>query len=220
MKIYPGRDVDLISPFPMDQIHRMVGWLHCYRTIIHSDDSPKTNEDLETYFRSFFQQPNVRSYGIIDKNNKLGIRHEAPLVGFGAFELQTPRNGYFHCATTRKAWGSGMIDEAQRLALHAVFDEIPPLLRVSSFVINNNYPARALAKRIGYVVEGVLQDMVLQDGIPKPITHFGLTRRRWNMLNLERSGWGSVEREEVRNGDTSPTPDGVESSSTVVQDVQ
>ncbi len=183
MKVYPGLDVDLLEPFPITEIHRLVGWLHCYKTIIHSDDSPQTDEELIKYFSSYFQQPNVRSWGLIDKNNKINTHHEAPLVGFGAFEaagpLDTARNGYFHCATTRKAWGAGIIDEAAKVAFEAVFAESPSLLRISSFVINNNYPARKLAQRLGMKIEGVLEDAVLQQGIPKPLTHFGLTRRRW-----------------------------------------
>ena len=60
-----------------------------------------------------------------------------------------------------------------------MFTENPSLLRVSSFVINNNYPARKLALNVGMKLEGVMQDAVLQGGIPKPLTHFGMTRRDW-----------------------------------------
>lgn len=183
MKIYSGDNVDLLEPFPQSEIHRLVGYLHCYKTIIHSDDSPQTDEELIEYFKKYFQQPNVRSWGLIDKNRMINQNHEAPLVGFGAFEaagpLNTARNGYFHCATTRKAWGAGIIDEAAQIAFDTVFNEFPNLLRISSFVINNNYPARKLAQRLGMKIEGVLEDAVLQQGIPKPLTHFGLTRRRW-----------------------------------------
>lgn len=183
MKIYSGTKVDLIESFPANEIKRLIGWLHCYKSIIHSDDSPQTDEELINYFTSYFKQPNVRSWGLIDKNNSINIHHEAPLVGFGAFEYagapEGARNGYFHCATTRKAWGAGIIDEAYRIAVDTVFTESPSLLRVSSFIINNNYPARKLAQRVGMKIEGVLEDAVLQQGIPKPLTHFGLTRRRW-----------------------------------------
>ena len=183
MKIYTGTIIDLLEPFPEREIKRLVGWLHCYKSIIHSDDSPQTDEELVTYFTNYFKQPNVRSWGIIDKGNTINIQHEAPLVGFGAFEFAGlpigSRNGYFHCATTRKAWGAGLIDEAYRLGVDTIFTEHPDLLRVSSFVLNNNYPARKLALRVGMKIEGVLEDAVLQQGIPKPLTHFGLTRRRW-----------------------------------------
>jgi RimJ/RimL family protein N-acetyltransferase len=183
MKIYQSLNVDLIEPFPDQELHRLIGWLHCYKSIIHSDDSPQTDEELIQYFTAYFKQPNVRSWGLIDKNNKLNIHHEAPLVGFGAFEFagdpRGARNGYFHCATTRKAWGSGIINEAAKTAFNTIFTEHPSMLRVSSFVINNNYPARKLALALGMKIEGVLADAVLQSGIPKPLTHFGLTRRKW-----------------------------------------
>ena len=183
MKIYTGLDIDLLEPFPEKEIPRLVGWLHCFKSVIHSDDSPQTDEELIEYFTAYFRNSNVRSWGIIDKHNKVNIHHEAPLVGFGAFEFATAsagaRNGYFHCATTRKAWGSGLINEAYRLAVNTIFSENPSLLRVSSFVINNNYPARKLALNVGMKLEGVMQDAVLQGGIPKPLTHFGMTRRDW-----------------------------------------
>jgi RimJ/RimL family protein N-acetyltransferase len=183
MKVYQGLNVDLIESFPLSEIKRLAGWIHCYKNIIHSDDSPQTDEELIAYFTAYFQQPNVRSWGLIDKNNKVNIHHEAPLVGFGAFEFagapNGARNGYFHCATTRKAWGSGIINEAARVAFNTIFTEHPEMLRVSSFVINNNFPARKLALTLGMKIEGVLEDAVLQSGIPKPLTHFGLTRRKW-----------------------------------------
>jgi RimJ/RimL family protein N-acetyltransferase len=183
MKVYTGVSIDLVEPFPEKEITRLVNWLHCYKSIIHSDDSPQTDEELVVYFTNYFKQPNVRSWGIIDKNNTINIQHQAPLVGFGAFEFAgdpaQARNGYFHCATTRRAWGAGLIDEGYRVALNAVFTENPSLLRASSFVINNNYPARKLALKMGMKVEGVLEDAVLQQGVPKPLTHFGITRRRW-----------------------------------------
>lgn len=211
MKVFPGLNVDLIEPFPLTEVHRLVGWLHCYKTIIHSDDSPQTTEALEEYFTNYFQQPNVRSWGLIDKHNKVNIQHEAPLVGFGAFEFvgspATARNGYFHCATTRKAWGSGIIDEAAKIAFKAIFEEHPSLLRVSSFVINNNFPARKLAQKLGMRIEGVVHDAFLQGGIPKPCTHFGLTRRDWKTQQ---------EEEKTHDELSDVTPGRVEPSEVVV----
>lgn len=203
MKVYSGDNVDLIEPFPITEIPRLIGWLHCFKNIIHSDDSPQTDEEMKAYFESYFQQPNVRSWGLIDKNRKLNIAHEAPLVGFGAFEFvghpYAARNGYFHCATTRKAWGSGIINEAAKIAFKTILEEYPNLLRLSSFVYNNNYPARKLALGLGMKLEGVLHDAVLQQGVPKPLTHFGLTRREWTRL----------QEQEVANELSYITPGGV-----------
>lgn len=180
INIIEGIDVDLINPFPLAEIHRIVGWLHCFKSFVTTDDGPQTPDEHQVHMTSFLSQMNVASWGIIDKHQKLNIRHEAPLVGFIAFERISPRNGYFHTATTRKAWGSGMIDEAAALVLRAVFEATPELLRVSTFVVNNNFPAKSLAKRMGFTLEGVFADSVLQSGEPKPVTHFGLTRRKWN----------------------------------------
>lgn len=193
MQVIEGKDVDLLKPFPLMEVPRLIGWLHCYKTIIHSDDSPQTEQELKDYFTTWLQQPNVVSWGIIDKNRKLNIRHEAPLVGFGGFAYSTLRDGYFHCATTRRAWGTGMIDEAGRLAIRDLFTTDPRLTRVSTIVINNNYPARSLAHRLGFVIEGRCEDMVVQKGIPRPVTHFGLTRRAWLAAQAEAEQPSTVD---------------------------
>jgi RimJ/RimL family protein N-acetyltransferase len=120
-----------------------------------------------------------KSYGVIDKNNTLNIRHEAPLIGMIAFEPHTVWNGYLHIASSRKAWGSGLFDQGLVLAIDDIFSSIPSLTRISALVLENNYPTRSLAKRMGFLREGRFEDMVTQHGEPRSLLHFGMTRRRW-----------------------------------------
>jgi RimJ/RimL family protein N-acetyltransferase len=199
MKVIDGKDVDLIEPYPLNEVHRIIAWLHCHKMFIVTDDGPKAGEEQQTYLMQWFQQPNVRSWGMIDRNNKLNIKHEAPLIGFIAFEYSGIRNGYFHCATTRRAWGSGMIDEAANMVIKTVFDDTPSLTRVSSFVINNNKAAKHLARRIGMSVEGVIEDAVIQDGVPKAVIHLGLTRTNWinTTCQSQHSSPQSLEQPEL-----------------------
>lgn len=179
MRILEGTNVDLIEPFPTSQVQRAVGWLHCYKTLVTTDDGPQTDEDFAHCLMEMITRPTTRSWGLIDKHNKLNIHHEAPLVGFIIFERTGRRNGYCHIATTRRAWGSGLIDEAIRIGMVDTFESDPDLLRISTFVMNTNSPARALLKRIGFVYEGTLRDYSMQNGEPRPISHFGITRREW-----------------------------------------
>ena len=83
MRIIPGSNVDLISPFPEKEVQRLYGWLHCYRTLTECDDSPKGPEATCEFLLRDFRE--CVTYGMIDKNHLTNIKHEAPLVGAGSF---------------------------------------------------------------------------------------------------------------------------------------
>ena len=198
MNVTFGENVDLIFPFPLAEAKRAFGWSHCYRTITETDDNPQTQElfvaSLENTIRT------IPTWGIIDKNHITSLKHEAPLVGIGIFEPQVVpgtgviRSGIFHVATARKAWKTGLIDEAAHLVIQNLFSEIPTLLRVGGIMMEKNYPAKSLAKRVGFKFEGILEDAILKDGKPENLALFGLTRRnyRWdNKLEQQQSGQGA-----------------------------
>jgi RimJ/RimL family protein N-acetyltransferase len=187
MRIIEGKNVDLINPFPLKEVKRTYGWNHCYRTLTETDDTPNTQEHFLSFMEGVLQV--CPSWGIIDKNHLTSLKHEAPIVGIIIFEpcvvpgTTVIRNGYFHVATARKAWRTGLVDEAGRLALREVFSEIPTLLRVSGYMLEANFPARSLCKRLGFKYEGLVEDMFLRDGEPKNMVLFGLTRREFNLCH-------------------------------------
>jgi RimJ/RimL family protein N-acetyltransferase len=176
MNIIQGRDVDLIFPFPPKEYHRIFSWFHCYRTIVDSTNFPKTPEEFAAKLAHL---PNVRTYGIIDKNNIIGMRHEAPLIGMYMFDQDTVLNGNAHVASTRKAWGSRLVDQAGHILVGHVFDSIPELTRVTVSVLASNAPAKALAKRLGFTYEGRIRDAMTVRDVPQDMVLFGLTRRDW-----------------------------------------
>lgn len=177
MNIISGQNVDLISPFPIGEVHRVFGWNHCYRTLTENDDTPNTmNEFTEHMKRIIAQYP---TWGIIDKNHITNVNHEAPLVGIGMFEPATIRHGFFHVATARKAFKTGLIDEAAQLVIKYLFDNIPTLLRVGGYMDEKNAPAKSLCKRLGFKFEGLVEDMIIREGIPRNVVYFGLTKRAW-----------------------------------------
>lgn len=178
MLLIESNRVDLIAPFPITEAKRVYHWNHCYKSIAESDVSPKTAEEFEEWMKQ--SMANCLSFGVIDKHGELGIRHEAPLIGVLIFEpTSNPYNGYFHVASSRRAWGSRMIDEAGEVAIRWVFENCPTLTRVSAAMLDANKPAKALCRRLGFVFEGVFEDMILLNTEPKPVAHFGLTRRNW-----------------------------------------
>lgn len=203
LRIISGQNVDLICPFPLSEIKRTYGWIHCYRTVSECDDSPK---DIDSYCAMTSQYlPRVVSYGIIDKNHLTNIKHEAPLVGFVSFEPSimpngAVRNGFLHVATARRAWKANLIDEAGQLVLRDLFEGIPSLLRVSAVMSDRNAPAKGLVKRLGFKFEGVTEDAILVDNSPQNMAQFGLTRRNYNLLWPQQSAASSeasLDRPEV-----------------------
>jgi RimJ/RimL family protein N-acetyltransferase len=182
MRVIESTNIDLIEPFPLSEAKRAFGWIHCYRNLIESDLSPKTPEEFEAYLQAIL--PATRSFGVIDKNNQLGFKHEVPLVGMIIFEPATAWNCYVHIASPRRAWGSGFMEEAIKGALTEVFDTEPYLTRVSAYVLENNNPVKGLARRLRWEYEGRMRDLITQNGEPKNVLHFGITRRSW----VERYG--------------------------------
>lgn len=185
ISVIPGTAVDLISPFPVAHARRVFSWLHCYRNMASTDASPKTPEAYEEFFQATL--PRVASFGVIDKLNLSGSKHEVPLVGFIAFEPSTPWNAYIHLASSRKAWKGHMMDEATLMAIDHLF-KFSTVLRVSAFVVETNRPVRYMAQRLGFTQEAFLPDWIVQDGQPANMLHYGLTRARWQELqNLKTS---------------------------------
>lgn len=176
MQIIEGRDIDLISPFPPTEYKRIFGWLHCYRTITETTAFPKTAEE---FAEKLGKLRNLQTFGIIDKNNILNVRHEAPLIGMYMFDQDTILNGNAHVASTRKAWGSRLVDQAGQRLIQHVFDTIPNLTRVTVSVLASNAPAKALAKRLGFLYEGRVRDAITVNDTPSDMALFGLTRRDW-----------------------------------------
>jgi RimJ/RimL family protein N-acetyltransferase len=126
--------------------------------------------------------PLCGSWGIIDKNHITNIKHEAPLVGILIYEPASNRTGYMHVATARKAWRTGMIDEAVEIVVEQIFEGIPSLTRLGAYMFEKNSPAISLAKRHNFKYEGTFHDVVVQNGEPANLVYFGLTRSNWQCL--------------------------------------
>lgn len=184
MNILESTNIDLIEPFPPSQIKRLRGWMYCYKTLVVSDADAQTPEEFLEVIESRLHLPQVRSWGVIDKLNQINHKHEAPLIGFLAAERVSPYNLYMHVASSRSCWGKGFIDEAARALFSHLFTTEPDLLRLSASIIAKNSPAKALAHRLGFEREGLMKHLILQEGEPQDVVHYGLTRTRWQELCL------------------------------------
>jgi RimJ/RimL family protein N-acetyltransferase len=181
MKIIEGRDVDLLYPFPQKELKRVFNWLRCYRTIPEIDSFPSTAEALA---EAIGKIPTLQTFGIVDKNNFLQVRHEVPLIGIYTFDRDTMVNGNIHVASNRKAWNSRLVDQAGLTLINHMFRFIPELTRVTINCLSSNGPGRALAKGLGFRYEGCIRDAVVINNIPTNMALNGLTRTDWNELGL------------------------------------
>jgi RimJ/RimL family protein N-acetyltransferase len=168
--------VELVTPFPSDQLRRAYEWVHQAGERAEHDDSPASAELYELY--TGLQLALCTSYGI----RRAGSNGD--LIGLLYCEQMGPRNGYLHIAMAREAWGRGLADEAAALCIRDLFERFPGLLRLSAAIMGNNLPAQSLTRRMGFRQEATLPDMVLRGGIPRAVVHFGLTRRDWERQNV------------------------------------
>lgn len=175
MHVIEGRDTDLLSPFPPREYRRIFSWLHCYKTV-YEGIFPDNEADLA---ECFARRPDIETFGIIDKNNFLGIRHDVPLIGMYTLQKDSDLNANIHVISTRKAWGSRLVDQAGRLLVTHAFNTYPTLERITSMILSNNAPAKALARRNGFRYEGCIRNAIkLKTGIAH-MALFGLTRQDW-----------------------------------------
>ena len=171
-----GERVDLISPFPFDQIHRLWGWTRP-RSLRNYFDADPEMDDKEVFLERMQEVlPSMPSWGIVDKHCSVGGSHPAPLVGVLALEPAGPHNGYFHIAARRKT--PKLVKEAATLVVDHLFTTTD-LLRLSAWVPEGNRAAAWVAQRAGFREEARLEDMILVDGVPGAIRHFGITKRSW-----------------------------------------
>ena len=175
MQIVEGRDVDLLTPFPPREYRRILGWAHCYRTV-YEGIFPDNEADLA---ECFARRPDIETFGIIDKNNFLGVKHDVPLIGIYTLQKDSELNANIHVLSSRKAWGSRLVDQAGRLVAKHAFEKYPNLERITSMILSNNAPAKALARRNGFRYEGCIRNAIkLRTGIAH-MALFGLTRQDW-----------------------------------------
>lgn len=171
MAIIKGSGVDLVCPFPMDQLKLVYQWLHAYPSLTENDDSPAGAEHYELLMS--LQLIVCTSYGLLRAGTTSG------LIGMLYFEPSGTRNGYLHIAMSRHAWGRGWADEAAALCIRDLFENQPALTRLSAAMLERNRPAQSLARRMGFTLEATLADMVLQEGVPRSTVQYRLTRRNW-----------------------------------------
>lgn len=194
MRVIEGTHVDLISPYPISELERAVQWFFQYSSYTGDDNSPRTPDAIRELLTQLLQINTT--YGIIDRNNLAKYKHEAPLVGIISFAPQSAWNGYLHIAMGRRAWGIkngvSLAEEGAKLAIEDVWKEYPELLRQSCLLSEKNYPARRLALRCGFKIDGVMQDFFRINGKPTDSVHLGILKNKESKDNGSTSDESNI----------------------------
>ena len=179
MKIIECPHVDLLSPFPLKEIDRVKGWIHCYHSFIVDDTTPAGDDKfVMDLLKTELSAPFTDSWAVIDKFNVTNSHHEVPLVGFIQSQFFSPYNGYLHIMSSRTCWGKGLMDEAFDKVIETLFDN-PKVYRLSMVIFDKSRPAKSFAIRHGFKLDGKFDDFTVKDGKPIRVVHLGLLKRDW-----------------------------------------
>lgn len=181
-RVLIGTNVDVISPFPLVYIDRLVKWTYQYKSLITDDFLPSDDVTLTNNFTTHIKTQ--LSYGVVDKHNKIGLDTDGPIVvgGFFVDPGTTPLNVYLHVISQRRAWGKGLMDEGASLVVKDLFDTQPELMRLSAAVISSNRAVSSFVEKQNFRREGIMRDMTRVNGKMRDVVLYGLTRNFYNQV--------------------------------------
>jgi ribosomal-protein-serine acetyltransferase len=154
-------------------LREWLGWL----------DATVTERDLRVYIES------VQSGAIEGSNLICCIEHERALVGNCGFKSVDKLNrsaeiGYW---LAKSAMGQGTMTRAVDTMLEYGFLEFD-LNRIELRADKDNRGSRAIAERLGFVLEGELRDAEWRYGEPNTLVVYSLLRREWEAAMGEEAG--------------------------------
>lgn len=182
IRVIEGTNVDVLTPFPISYLERLVKWTHQYKSLISHDYTATDDDSLTELFRNHIN--NQLSYAVVDKFNKIGLPTDKPIVVGGFFiEQGTPVNYYTHVISQRRIWGKGIMDEGASIVVKDLFEQNPSLQRLSAYMVANNRAVISFIEKQGFRRDGLFRDMTVIKGEPKDVIHYGMTRRQFNEYN-------------------------------------
>ncbi|HLG97144.1 MAG TPA: GNAT family protein [Bryobacteraceae bacterium] len=162
-------NIRLVEPFPMTAWKDLHHWLNA-SVIAATDQFPRDEREFHVKIGESLET--ARSWAVIDQDC-------GKISGALIFEPIGRMGARTYVASSRAIWGTGLMDEAARVALHKVFTENPELGYVLGMVTSNNYPARAFNERLGFRVKNILPDYVISNGTRRDMIVYELTREIW-----------------------------------------
>lgn len=164
-----GKLITLTEPFPPSRLADFHHWLASYPLIARAAEFPG---DLADFERRIRECRNLRTWAVWDRTDDLmGILITEPVGVMGA---------RCYVASSRKAWGKGLLDEGARLAIGQSFEAAPGLAWICGIVAAKNAPANSFNQRVGMNLKNILPELGL--------LHYELTREEWMNQHSRTSG--------------------------------
>jgi RimJ/RimL family protein N-acetyltransferase len=123
----------------------------------------------------FHQKPGCRSWGVTDPvGSVVGIVLFDPIYRAGGLV-----DGSIHICLARAAWGTDLLQQAAQQIIPQLFNEIPTLLRLSSYTPSHYKPGLAVAESLGFRQCGRMRDSCVISGVLRDMTICEMTRQDW-----------------------------------------
>lgn len=162
-----AEDIEVKSPFPLDQIPRLAFWFEEFRHRVADDFGPRTQEAMleqtEQQIAAGMQTWAVTRYG--------------EMGGYISATRQTPILADVHCIFKPSFFGRAITDRSIKTVYEQLFHD--GIEKITSSVFADNKGIRALAKRIGMREEGRLVAHTRRDGKPVDVIVLGITKQEF-----------------------------------------
>ena len=136
-------------------------WLNDYEVtrFLETGAFPTTKQSLERYFHQVAQQPDNVLLAIIERATSTHIGN----IKLGPIHSIHRRADLGILVGEKRVWGRGYGGEAIELMLAYGFDRLN-LHKITLRVYANHHAAVKLYQKLGFIIEGTLQEQLFRDG--------------------------------------------------------
>lgn len=163
--------IEVVSPFPMQSLPRVWGWIQSFRNRVVDDFSPKT---LDAFVEKSLADAAALTTWAVYRDGELG--------GMVSFERWTPVLGTCHCLFKREMWGRKTTLPALRQIAGEIFGT--GVSKISMCVFSDNKAIIALVKDLGAVTEGHYRKHTLRGGQLVDMTAIALFKDEFENANI------------------------------------
>lgn len=182
-------NIEVRSPFPIESLPRVWGWIERFRNRVVDDFSPAT---LNAFVEKSIEDAKQMTTWAVYRDGELG--------GMVSFQQWTPVLGTCHCLFKREMWGR----KTTLPALQQIATEIfaTGISKISMCVFSDNKAIIALVKDLGGVTEGRYRNHTMRGGKLVDMTAIALFKEGFENANTNHCSGnrGSVVADRRRPG--------------------
>lgn len=176
----PQVQFKLISPFPLDGVHKFYHWAHGELTLVGDLDK----KHFIQHFESILRNQDTLSWGILVDHELVG------LIAFEACKWPADTKPTYLCATVGldpKVRGNGMMRQIAPVCVDYGFRLHPQVNRYNCMIPEENKAERHLVEALGFRAEGTMREGITIHNKLQDLIIYGLTRKDFYNGLLQRS---------------------------------